>query len=123
MSKSICCTTALAVVSGAAFLLINSGQIAGAQPKALPKKPIYAVATFTAPDSPNNAGNEATLHMPDWTKNGWSPVGIAAQYSEHENEGATVKGTPLWAVHVLMTCSPSVVNSCQSATGPIPPHP
>lgn len=93
-----------------------------AQPVPLTSKTRYAVATFTAPDSPNNAGNAATLHMSDWTSKGWVPMGVAAQYSEHELEGTTVKATPLWAVHVLMSCAPSHLNSCQTPTGPAP-HP
>jgi len=96
--------------------------ISVAQPKPLIAKKVYAVATFTAPDSPVNAGNEATLHMNDWVARGWTPLGVAAQYSMQESEGTTVKASPLWAVHILMTCTVGHGSQCQAPMGP-QPHP
>jgi hypothetical protein len=110
----------LPAIASLALMSVASG--VAAQPVALAAGPAYAVATFTDPTSPNNAGDEATIHMSDWTRNGWVPMGIAAQYSEHELEGTTVKATPLWAVHVLMTCTRSRTRSCRAPMGPVP-HP
>lgn len=105
-----------------ALLLDFSVTGAIAQPKPLPVKKVYAVATFTAPDSPTNAGNQATLHMQDWVSRGWTPLGVAAQYSMQEAEGTTVKASPLWAVHVLMECTAGPGSRCQAPAGP-QPHP